>query len=342
MLVVAGLTLKNLQPRVWDPLDPYYIPELRAVMVSYAEFDLMPARRRQAMDQGLHAYLGVPSHVKIYLDNGAFAFGRRQRECPTEDYEQFVAEARPDWYPIPRDFIPMPSMSAEERETCVARTMNVNLTYVADGYVPVVHIGSCLDRYIGLITAHEELLAKPAVALGGIVPNLLRSPRAIPYADILSGLLQIRNAFYDKDIHIFGLGGTATLHLAALLVVDSVDSSGWRNRAARGIIQLPGKGDRMAANLGSWRGRELDDEEMERVRSCTCPACLGAGLQGLRAEKLRGFCNRATHNLWVLLQEAQVVHQQLDKGTYRNWYRSHLDNSIYLPLIDELVSLCAV
>ena len=33
--------------------------------------------------------------------------------------------------------------------------------------------------------------------------------------------------------------------------VDSVDSSGWRNRAPRGIMQLPGSGDRMVAELGS-------------------------------------------------------------------------------------------
>ena len=32
---------------------------------------------------------------------------------------------------------------------------------------------------------------------------------------------------------------------------DSVDSSGWRNRAPRGIMQLPGSGDRMVAELGS-------------------------------------------------------------------------------------------
>ncbi len=114
---------------------------------------------------------------------------------------------------------------------------------------------------------------KTAIALGGIVPNLLRSPSAIPYRMILDNLRYVRQTFADKHIHVFGIGGTATLHLAALLEMDSVDSSGWRSRAARGIVQLPGCGDRSVANLGSWRGREPDATEWERLRCCPCPAC---------------------------------------------------------------------
>ena len=60
VLIVAGLSLKNLQPRVWDPSSPFHIPDLRAVMVSYADFHKMQARRKQAMKVGLRAYLGVP------------------------------------------------------------------------------------------------------------------------------------------------------------------------------------------------------------------------------------------------------------------------------------------
>ena len=43
--IVAGLSLKNLQPRVWDPSSEFYLSGLSAVMVSYAEFHRMKARR---------------------------------------------------------------------------------------------------------------------------------------------------------------------------------------------------------------------------------------------------------------------------------------------------------
>ena len=120
--------------------------------------------------------------------------------------------------------------------------------------------------------------------------------------------------------------------------MDSVDSSGWRNRAARGIVQLPGSGDRLVSDLGKWRGREPTAAEWEILTACPCPACQRSGLDGLRATGLAGFCNRATHNLWVLLREAAAVHSHLVDGTYADWYETHLNNSTYLPLIRQALA----
>jgi 7-cyano-7-deazaguanine tRNA-ribosyltransferase len=260
--IIAGLSLRNLKPKVWDEASPYHLSGLQAVMVSYADFSRMPARRRKAMENGLRAYLGIPEGVSIYLDNGAFYFLRKGGEVPRQEYESFVRQAQPDWYAIPQDYIPTPRMSDDEQLDCLRRTMQVNRAFQHDGYVPVVHISRYMDEYLRQFLADERLRAKPAVALGGIVPNLLRARKAMPYEDVLDSVRQARVELADKQLHIFGIGGTATLHLAALLEVDSVDSSGWRNRAARGIVQMPGRGDRMVANLGSWRGREPDEDHV--------------------------------------------------------------------------------
>ncbi|HZU14972.1 MAG TPA: hypothetical protein VFB58_19215 [Chloroflexota bacterium] len=340
VLIVAGLSLKNLNPRVWDPESPYYMRALQAVMVSYADFHAMPARRKAAMEQGLHASLGIPFSVRIFLDNGAFYFINRHEELPVKDYEEFVAAARPDWYPIPRDYIPTPGMPADQKHACFTRTMEVNRAYEHDGYVPVIHIGEYLETYTTAICEHPKLAGKPAMALGGIVPNLLRTKQAMAYADILTGLLHMRSRFADKSLHVFGIGGTATIHIAALLGLDSVDSAGWRNRAARGIVQLPGSGDRMMADLGKWRGRRPSDDELSVLDQCRCPACQVNGMDGLRASGTVGFCYRATHNLWVLLEEAGLIDEQLTTGTYVDWYAGHISNSIYRPLIDQLLSKC--
>ena len=56
---------------------------------------------------------------------------------------------------------------------------------------------------------------------------------------------RIRKGF-PGHIHAFGIGGIVTLHLAAALGIDSLDSSGWRQRAARGLINLRGRGERQA------------------------------------------------------------------------------------------------
>jgi queuine/archaeosine tRNA-ribosyltransferase len=262
----------------------------------------MQLRRKVAMEIGLRKYLKAPKQVQVYLDNGAFYFGFNDVTASLSKYEKFVEAAKPDWKPIPQDYIPFPSMTPQQRRGCFDKTMRVNLDYQHNGYVPVVHIGHHLKDFTDQVRADTRLRRKPWIALGAIVPNLLRKPKALPYTEVLKDLVHIRKVFKKKAIHVFGVGGTATLHLTALLGFDSVDSSGWRNRAARGIIQLPGSGERLVANPGSWRGRRLKKKEKITLEDCQCPACVAYGIEGLRAKLLHGFQCRATHNLWVLLE----------------------------------------
>lgn len=335
--VVAGLSLKNLKPRVWCPKSGCHLADVRAVMLSYAEFHLMPARRKAAMDLGLRGYLGIAFPIRIYVDNGAFYFLRKTGRWPREAYEEFVREARPDWYPIPEEYIPTPAMSRDKQRRCYERTMSVNRAFEHDGFVPVMHVSRHLPEYIADFQQSAALSQKPNICLGGIVPNLLRAPKAVPYGTVLARLHDARTAFPAKHLHVFGMGGTATVHLAALLGFDSIDSSGWRNRAARGIVQLPGSGDRMIAKMGNWRGREPSRQELAILRRCECPACKRHGLRGLRRDGIEGFCNRATHNLYVLIAEAKWVEERLQRGTYARTYKRRLDNTIYAPLIEQVV-----
>ena len=339
MLVVAGLSLKNLQPHVWKPESLYYLPALQAVMVSYGEFHQMPKQIEKAKEVGLHEYLGVPAETKVFLDNGAFYFLRSGDEAKRKDYEKFVEEAKPDWYPMAFDVIPTPQMSNAKQRKCMADTMAANRAYNHDGYVPVIHICRMLNEYVRAVKRSPKLAAKDRIALGAMVPNLLRAPQAVSYETILQCLFDVRSTFHDKEMHVFGIGGTATLHLAALLDIDSADSSGWRNRAARGIVQLAGSGDRVVADLGNWRGRAPSKDEWKKLERCRCPACVENGSEGLKTNKLAGFCNRATHNLWVLLDEARWLQKHLTAGTYKKNYRRRLDNSTYLPLIEQVLEM---
>jgi hypothetical protein len=337
--IVAGISLRGIKPCIWDKTSDYYLPQLQAIMVSYADFHASPKRRREAMEKGIHESLGIPKEVKLYLDNGAFYFISREGETPVKNYEEFVEKAKPDWFPIPQDFIPIPKMSREEQEKCFFRTMEMALNYQYGSYIPVIHVSNFLEDYVDEIKKHETLLAKPYIALGGIVPNLLRATKAMPYKKILESIHHVREEFKHQKLHIFGIGGTATIHLAALLGIDSVDSSGWRNRAARGMIQLPGTGERIIADLGKWRGRRVSQQEEEILKECPCPACYKYGLDGLKASGSFGFWNRATHNLWILLNEAELIKEHLNKKTYKDWYKGHLDNTTYRPLIEQLVKI---
>jgi 7-cyano-7-deazaguanine tRNA-ribosyltransferase len=308
-------------------------------MVSYGEFHQMPAQMEKAKELGLRKYLGVSRGTRIYLDNGAFYFLRSGVEGERRRYTEFVKKAKPDWYPIAFDVIPTPKMSMLQQRRCFDNTMNANRAYNFDGYVPVIHVSGLLDEYVEAIIRSPKLLAKERIALGAIVPNLLRAPKALSYETVLESLSEVRATFKQKTLHVFGIGGTATIHLAALLGIDSVDSSGWRNRAARGIVQLPGSGDRMIASLGKWRGRVPSREEWDKLARCRCPACKGNGIRGLKSGGLIGFCNRATHNLWILLNEEHWTKKHLGAKTYLTNYRRRLDNSTYLPLIEKLLKM---
>ena len=104
MLIVVGTQLDHA-PRFWDKSDEWYLPEVKAVMVSFADFCKSKTKKKSAMEKGLRGYLGVQPDVLVYLDNGAFVFWRRGLEPPIDDYVEFVREARPDWYPVPTAFL---------------------------------------------------------------------------------------------------------------------------------------------------------------------------------------------------------------------------------------------
>lgn len=337
MKIVAGLNLNSIEPRVWDATSGYHLSGLDAVMVSYAYFYQSPRRCSLAMELGLHSSLSIPESMSIYLDNGAFKFSRAGGEVPREKYKAFVKASKPDWYVIPQDYIPTPHMSYYKQSKCLEKTMAVNQEFSYDGYVPILHVSRRLDTYIRLFNEDENLRKKSIFAIGGIVPNLLRAPKSMSHKKILNSLYKVRETFANQKLHLFGVGGTSTLHVAALLRMDSVDSVGWRVRAARGLIQLPGIGDRSVANLGNWKVREPDEQELKVLKECQCPACQEYGLEGLKKNRTFGFCNRATHNLWTLLEENRMIQEHLKDGTYVDWYKEHLHNSTYRPLIDLLV-----
>jgi hypothetical protein len=295
------------------------------------------------MQKGLREYLGVHEDVSIYLDNGSFAFWKRGTEPPVQEYIEFVRQAKPDWYPVPADYIPHPKLSVDEQKALFEKTMHMNSSYSKDGYVPVLHAGDWLLDYVEAFATQNVDMSK-GIALGALVPRLLTMKGASSRRVVINTIKRVRELYEKVPLHIFGIGGTTTLHLAAVLKVQSVDSSGWRNRAARGLILIPGKGERSIVKLGSWRGVEVSEDDIQFLSHCQCPACRNFGIEGLRDSNPRnggnrrgfgskGFANRATHNLWILLQEAKEIEQQMEDDTYKQWYGEHVASLIFRDLI---------
>jgi queuine/archaeosine tRNA-ribosyltransferase len=191
--------------------------------------------------------------------------------------------------------------------------------HTSNGFCPVIHPGPWFDKYLDVL---ERLSLNRRLALGGLVPHLLNSAGAQRRETI--ALIRRACREFPGKIHAFGIGGIVTLHLAAALGVHSADSSGWRQRAARGLILLRGQGERQAVKLGSWRGRELKKDDWAELAKCRCPACRLNGRSGLKADGIDGFTNRAVHNLAVLLDEAALIERHQAAGDFADWSRRRL------------------
>lgn len=316
MEVVAGLSLKNLRPRVWDRRSPEFVPRLRAVMLSFDEFRRRPATHRLALAGGFAAVLGEGEGqgVRVFLDNGAFSCLLRGTEPAIEEFRAFVRATSPAWYPVPADFIPRPTDSQRRQRTLFDRTIAVLEAHAEDGFCPVVHAGPWLDRYM---EALHRLGRTRQLAIGGLVPHLLNSAGA-QRREMICKLRRVKKDF-PGSIHAFGVGGIVTLHLAAALGVDSADSSGWRQRAARGLVVLRGRGERQAVKLGSWKGRAPDEVERGELARCRCPSCRRLGPEGMTAVGVEGFAHRGVHNLWTLLEESALINRHLARGDFPSW-----------------------
>src|SRR5574340_1552527 len=187
--------------------------------------------------------------------------------------------------------------------------------------IPVVH-GWSEASVEAACEQIAELTDPSVVGLGGVVPWLWgnQCQRALAGGrdarrQGLRFVTIVRRAFPNACLHVFGAGGLTTMLLLFALGVDSVDSTSWRIKAGHGVIMLPGKGDRFATERG--RGRiAVRADEMELLEACRCPVCDGLSL-GQRLKELDGPCRvRFIHNVWTMVHEAQIIRQQISRGTF--------------------------
>ncbi|MEM3433315.1 MAG: hypothetical protein QXP27_03965 [Candidatus Methanomethyliaceae archaeon] len=131
-------------------------------------------------------------------------------------------------------------------------------------------------------------------------------------------------------MHVFGVGGTTTMHLMFALGVDSLDSVGWRLKAGYGAIQLPGLGDRFTGTH-CRKGRTLlleDEGAKEALAECQCPVCRECKTLESRLIALeRSFNNRALHNAWVFVNEANAFRHQVETGCVESFISQRLQHS---------------
>jgi 7-cyano-7-deazaguanine tRNA-ribosyltransferase len=136
----------------------------------------------------------------------------------------------------------------------------------------------------------------------------------------------VRKLLPNKRIHVFGVGSTLTMHLMFYAGADSVDSSGWRTKAAYGAIQLSGIGDRYITNLErNKKYKDLTRLDAKSLGNCGCPVCTTEGTDKLRSS----FKARALHNAWVYQKEIETTRDLVKEGAYENYVERVLSRSSF-------------
>ena len=335
----------KMTARCYDETDPLYIEGVDGMMFSYAVALESQKAHRRLWKQGFRQGYNLRDEYKIYLDNGSFSFSQQGYTVEPLAYRKFVEQVKPDWYPMPQDYIPGLDMPLDEQWSRMEKTMENNHKWSGSDYAMILHTGACFDEYIKRFKSSEVLMKSKYVALGALASRRLRVSRLTPDSDVSGGrstyeyIKETRELFPDAQLHLFGIGGSrSTIHLSALLGADSIDSIAWftaGGKFGRAVSPVPTKLDVYICSTNSDKRRKPLKDELEDLEACECPICQEYGLEGLQDPSVGlGVQCRSGHNLYYLIKEKRLVEQHLADGTYQEWHREHY----YRPAFHDVTS----
>ncbi len=301
---------------------------------------------------GIRKFLGF--NGPIMMDSGGFLFQRKQTvDVNPLRIMNLYEKSKVDIGVILDHPLALNLDTKENRKRLYLTMENTKMMYENNGgttLLPVVHGYTIEDIYRTIECIKSTIGDPPLIGIGSLVPLIkaLNGRKKFMFPEGPSGIMKndqcelpagnvmvdmirlIRREFPRSFLHVFGIGGATTMHLMFSLGVDSIDSIGWRIKAANGAIQLPGVGDRFVSPKKKKR-TGLSKKDLILLQRCQCPICRNKSLS-IRKKLLDNadsstFYNRATHNAWVFQQEVQEAWDSIKKGNYMQYVDEHLRNS---------------
>ena len=248
------------KPRPWQAFS------LPGVLVNAWQVLSMRRVPRQASPYRVQECRDLMTSSPVLIDSGGYLYLKREdfRPDPLEIL-QLYEDLNPAIGAVldcPLD----PFLAPEQNEMRWRRTLaNTRAMYQKNGHLtlmPVVHAHSIDQAKRGCDELREVVGEPIALGIGSLVPLmrgrhdgrvLAKQAGAGSEADgdyqssrhlAVDIIRTVRAEFPNALLHVFGVGGTTTMHLMFAQGIDSLDSVGWRLKAAHGAIQLPGLGDR--------------------------------------------------------------------------------------------------
>jgi 7-cyano-7-deazaguanine tRNA-ribosyltransferase len=305
---------------------------------------------QKARKAGLNQYLGLDTSCPTLLDSGGYLYLKRDDvsadPCEVLKLYEDLAPTIGAILDYPLD----PFVAVEVNKRRWQQTLaNTRLMFENNGrltLMPIVHAHSIAAAKQACADLCEIIKEPIILAIGSLVP-LIRARHNGQVLErqssevlgerhqssrhlVVEIIKTIRTEFPDAFLHVFGVGGTTTMHLMFALGVDSLDSIGWRLKAGYGAVQLPGFGDRFTGDRQRKRRTLLKDDEKakEALLECECPVCQEhVALEKRLAALDKSFNNRALHNAWVFVQEAVAFRAQIEANSVESFVRERLQHS---------------
>lgn len=367
-LLTAGCPLATpalwLGHRVGGTPRPWHSFELPGVLMNACDILLTGRTAERARTLGLNEYLGLPASMPVLLDSGGYLYLKRSRfEADPAEVLQLYEELQPTIGVVldhPLDPFANRQANRERWRRTLANTLSM---FERNGHVtlmPTVHAHSVAQAKTACSELRSIVREPFAVGIGSLVPlmrgrhdrGMLKAGES-GHGDSASASHQssrhlaleivktVRSEFPNSFLHVFGVGGTTTMHLMFALGVDSLDSIGWRLKAGYGAVQLPGLGDRLTGAAPRERRTLLafDESAKALLYQCACPVCRQhANLESRLRALESSFDNRAMHNAWVFVQEAAAFREQARMGNVQHFVERRLATSPLRSLLPVVFS----
>ncbi len=303
----------NGKPQPWKQFP------LEGLMVNAYEILKKTKADSEVRSQGIHKYMGFDG--PIMMDSGGFQFMKKQElNVDPKEILRLYQVSKPD-FGIVLDHPLGPNLDHKEkldrwlRTLANTRIMLANHNTDSTELVPVIH-GHELSKIEWFIEELEKISSFNYLGIGSLVPSVFSTKGAGGITNVVEIVNFVKKKLGNRKIHVFGVGSTLTMHLMFYAGADSVDSSGWRTKAAYGAIQLPGIGDRyVTSRTRHKKYRDVSEEDKEILASCRCPICESEGLEKLRIS----FTSRAMHNAWVYNEEVKKARELIRLGKYEDY-----------------------
>jgi len=318
-----------------------------------------PVYRKRVKIEGIRRLLKY--NGPIFIDSGGFLFqNSKDMTINPDTIIDLYKQLKPEIGAV-LDHPLNPLSSAKDNSKRWATTLrNLKIMLRIKNKIVIMPILHCYDltnieKICGQI---KKIIPKPKViGVGSLVPLLkgsytgnrffydFRGQTSQHLKFVLKLLKRVRQEFPNSFLHVFGVGSISTMMLMFSLGVDSVDSVGWRLKAAYGAIQLPGTSDRFLKKrkIADRKRRTLTNNDKEILKKCKCPICCRYNrnsFSNLRKRLENSFESRALHNSYIFTKEINSLRDKINQGVADSFIFQSLRNipkyfSIFKYLYNE-------